>query len=35
MISHPSFPDLIRDLSPFVPTKTHETPDQVRGDRSI
>lgn len=34
MTSHPSIPDLIRDLPPIVPTKTHETPDHVRGDRS-
>ena len=34
MSHQPTFPDLIRDLSPFVLTETHETPDHVRGDRS-
>lgn len=30
----PSLPDLIRDLPRFARIMTHETPDQVRGDRS-
>ena len=34
MTGFPTFPDLIRDLPRFAWIMTHETPDQVRGDRS-
>ena len=30
----PTFPDVIRYLPLIVSFMTHETPDQVRGDRS-